>query len=80
MDKQHGATKSNRNLVQSGTVMTEGVHFEFTIGAWIFVPIASNHFEHVFTYITEVLRVAIGQSQQQTRHARSHGDQRILSI
>jgi hypothetical protein len=40
--------------------MTDGINFEYIIGASIIVPIASIHSEHVFTYITEVLRVAIG--------------------
>ena len=46
--------------MQSGAVMTVGIHFEYTILALIIVPIASIHSEHVFTYITEVLRAAIG--------------------
>ena len=41
----------------------------------ITVPIALIHSEHVFEYITEMLRVAIGLSWQQTRRARSHCDQ-----
>ena len=68
---QHAA-KSMKNFVHSGAVMTEGIHFEYTIWASIIVPIASIHSEHVFAYITEVLRAAIGWSQQQTRHASSH--------
>ena len=28
---QHGAAKSMRNFMHSGAVMTEGIHFEFTI-------------------------------------------------
>ena len=46
--------------MHSGAVMTVGIHFEHTIGALIIVPIALMHSEHVFTYITEVLRAAIG--------------------
>jgi hypothetical protein len=57
---QDGATKSMRNFVHSGAVMTEGTHFEHMIGELIIVPIASIHSEHVFAYITEVLRAAIG--------------------
>ena len=49
-----------RNFMHSGTVLTVGIHFEYTIGAWIIVPIASIHSEHVFAYITEELRAAIG--------------------
>ena len=45
--------------MHSGAVMTEGIHFEHMIGASAIVPIALIHAEHVFTYITEVLRVAI---------------------
>ena len=45
-----------------GAVMTEGIHFEHTIRASIIVHIALIHTEHVFAYITEVLRAAIGQS------------------
>ena len=56
----HGAAKSMRNFVHSGTVMTEGIHFEHMVGASIIVPIGLIHSEHVFTYITEMLRVAIG--------------------
>ena len=41
-------------------MMTEGIHFEHTIGASIIVPIALIHSEPVFTYITEMLSVAIG--------------------
>ena len=59
---QHGAAKSIRNFVHSGAVMTEGIHFEYTIWALIIVPIALIHSEHVFAYITEVLRAAIGWS------------------
>ena len=77
---QHGAAKSMRNFVLSGAVMTVGIHFEYTIGASILVPIGLIYSEHVFAYITEVLRAAIGWSQQQTRHARSHGKKMILSI
>ena len=55
----HGAAKSIRNFLHSGTVMTVGIHFEYMIWALIVVPIASIHSEHVFAYITEVLRVAI---------------------
>jgi hypothetical protein len=58
----HGAAKSMMNFVYSGAVMTEGIHFEYTIWASIIVPIASIHSEHVFAYITEVLREAIGWS------------------
>jgi hypothetical protein len=56
---QHGAAKSMRIFVHSGAVMTEGIHFEYMIWAWIILPIASIHSEHVFAYITEVLRAAI---------------------
>jgi hypothetical protein len=49
-----------KNFVHSGAVMTEGIHFEHTIGASIIVPIALIHSEHVFAYSTEVLRAAIG--------------------
>ena len=59
---QHGAAKSIWNFMHSGAVMTEGNHFEHRIGALIIVPIVLIHSEHVFTYITEVLRVAIGWS------------------
>ena len=45
--------------MHSGAVMTVGIHFEYTIGASIIMPIALIHTEHVFAYITEVLRVAI---------------------
>jgi hypothetical protein len=58
----HCAAKSMRNFVHSGAVMTEGIHFEYMIWASIIVPIASIHSEHVFAYVTEVLRVAIGWS------------------
>ena len=58
----HGAAKSMRNFVHSGSVMTEGIHFEYTIWALIIMPIALIHSEHVFAYITEVLRVVIGWS------------------
>ena len=77
---QHCAAKSMRDFMHSGAVMTEGIHFEHTIWALFIVPIASIHSEHVFAYITEVLRAAIGWSWQQTRHARSHGNQMSLSI
>ena len=46
--------------MHSGAVMTEGKHFEHRIGASIIVPIALIHSEHVFAYITEVLRAVIG--------------------
>ena len=46
--------------MHSGAVMTVGIHFEHMIGALIFVPIALIHSEHVFTYITEMLRATIG--------------------
>ena len=46
--------------MHSGEVMTEGIHFEHSIGAWIIVPIALIQSEHVLIYITEMLRVAIG--------------------
>ena len=75
---QHGAAKFMRNFMHSGAVMTVGIHFEYMIWALIIVPIASIHSEHVFAYIIEVLRVAIGWSWQQTRCARGHGDQMIL--
>ena len=77
---QHCAAKSMRNFMHSGAVMTEGIHFEYTIWALIIVPIASIHSEHEFAYITEVLRAAIIWSRQQTRRARSHGDQMNESI
>ena len=57
---QNGAAKSMRNFVHSGTVMTVGIHFEYSIWASIIVPIALIHSEYVFAYITEVLRAAIG--------------------
>ena len=59
----------------STSVMIVGIHFEHMIGALIFVPIALIHSEHVFTYITEMLRATIGWCWQQTRHARSNGSQ-----
>ena len=77
---QHGAAKSMRNFMHCGAVMTVGIHFEHTIWASIIVPIALIHSEHVFAYITEVLRAVIGWSRQQTRHARSHCDQMNESI
>ena len=77
---QHGAAKSMRNFMHSGAVMTVGIHFEYMIWASIIVPIASIHSEHVFAYITEVLRVAIGWSGKQTRRARSHCNQMNESI
>jgi hypothetical protein len=46
--------------VHSGAVMIEGIHFEYMIRASIIMPIASIHSEHVFAYITEVLRAVIG--------------------
>jgi hypothetical protein len=49
-----------RNFVHSGTVMTVGIHFEYMVGALIIVPIALIHSEHVFAYITELPRAAIG--------------------
>ena len=52
---QNGAAKSMRNFVHSGTVMTVGIHFEYSIWALIIVPIALIHSEYVFAYITEVL-------------------------
>jgi hypothetical protein len=58
----HGAAKSMRNFVHSGAVMTVGIHFDYTIWALIIVPIALIHSEHVFAYITEVLRARIGWS------------------
>ena len=76
----HGAAKSMRNFMHFGAVMTVGIHFEYTIWALIIVPIASIHSEHVFAYITEVLRAAIGWSRQQTRRARSHCNQMNESI
>ena len=57
---QHGAAKSMRNFVHSGAVMTEGKLFEHIIKATLIVPMALIHSEHAFTYITEVLRAAIG--------------------
>ena len=77
---QHGPAMFIRNFVHSGTVMIEGIHFEYMIWASIIVPIALIHSEHVFTYITEVMRSAIWWSHYWTRCARSHGDQRIWSI
>ena len=77
---QHGAAKSMRNIMHSGAVMTEGIHCEYKIWALIIVPIALIHSEHVFAYITEVLRAAIGWSRQQTRRARSHCNQMNESI
>ena len=77
---QHGAAKSMRNFMHSGAVMTEGIHFEYMIWASIIVAIALIHSEHVFAYITEVLRAVIGWSRQQTRRARSHCDQMNESI
>ena len=76
----HGAAKSMRNFMHFGAVMTVGIHFEYTIWALIIVPIASIHSEHVFAYITEVLRAVIGWSRQQTRRARSHCNQMNESI
>jgi hypothetical protein len=55
----HGAAKYIRTFVHSGIVMTVGIHFEHMIGVSIIVPIALIHSEDVFTYITELLRVAI---------------------
>ena len=55
----HGAAKYIWSFVHSGTVMTQGINFEHTIGASIIVPITSIHSKHVFTSITEVLRTAI---------------------
>ena len=72
---QHGAAKSMSNFMLSGAVMSEGIHFEYTIWASIIVPIALIHSEHVFAYITEMLRATIGWSWQQTRHARSYCNQ-----
>ena len=59
----HCAAKSMRNFMHCGAVMTEGIHFEYTIWASIIVPIALIHSEHVFAYITEMLRAGIGWSQ-----------------
>ena len=39
--------------------MAQGIYFEHTIEALIVVPVALIYVEHVFTYITEVLRVEI---------------------
>jgi hypothetical protein len=58
----HCAAKSMWNFVHSGTVMIEGILFEYTIWELIIVPFALIHSEHVFAYITEVLRAAIGWS------------------
>ena len=77
---QHGAAKSMRNLLHSGAVMTEGIHFEYTTWALIIVPISLIHSEHLCAYITEVLRATIGWSWQQTRCSRSHGNQMSSSI
>jgi hypothetical protein len=57
---QHGAAKYIWNFMHSGAVMTVGIHFEYTILVSIIVPIALIHAEHVFAYITEVLRAVIG--------------------
>ena len=57
---QHGAAKSIWNFMDHGPVMTEGIHFEYMILASIIMPIALIHSEHVFAYITEVLRAAMG--------------------
>ena len=78
----HGDAKSIWNFVHSGAVMTEGIHFGQWFEHWvlIIVSIVLIHSEHVFIYITEVLRASIGWPWQQTRHARSHGNQRILTI
>jgi hypothetical protein len=46
--------------MHSRAVMTEGMHFEHTIGALIILLISLIHSEHILTHITEVLRVAIG--------------------
>ena len=59
---QHGAAKSMRNIMHRGAVMTVGIHFEYMIWASIIMPIASIHSEHVFAYIIEMLRAAIGWS------------------
>ena len=77
---QHGAAKYMRNFMHNGAVMTEGIHFEYTIWASISVLIASIHSEHVFAYITEELRAVIGWSWQETRRARSHCNQMNESI
>ena len=77
---QHGAAKSMRDFMHCGAVMTEGIHFEYMIWALIIMPIALIHSEHVFAYITEVLRAAIRWSRQQTRCARSHCKQMNESI
>ena len=76
----HGAAKYNWSFMHHGTVMTEGIHFEYTIWASVIVLIALIHSEHVFAYITEVLRAAIRWSRQQTRRARSHCNQMNESI
>ena len=60
---KHGAAKSMSNFMHSGAVMTVGIHFEYMIWASIIVPIALIHSEHVFAYITEVLRATMGWSQ-----------------
>jgi hypothetical protein len=57
---QHGAAKYIWKFMHSGALMTKGIHFEHTIRASIIVPIALIHSEHVFAYIAEVLRAAIG--------------------
>ena len=74
----HGAAKYIWNFMHSGAVMTEGIHFEYTIWALIIVPMALIHSEHVFAYITEVLRAVIVWSWQQTRRARNHGNEMSL--
>ena len=56
----HGAANSLMNFMHSGTVMTEGIQFEYMIWALIIVPIASIYPEHVFAYFTEMLRATIG--------------------
>jgi hypothetical protein len=60
---QHVAAKSMRNFMHSGEVMTVGINFKHMIRASIIVPIALIHSEHVFAYITEVLRAMIRWSQ-----------------
>ena len=62
----------SNTIHHSGAVMTEGIHFEYTIWASIIMPIASIHSEHVFAYITEVLRAVIGWSCLLSRSSNCH--------
>ena len=69
----------NRNVMHSGVVQTQGIHIEHIIRASIILPIVLIHSEHLCTYITEILRMAIRWSLQWTRRASGHGDQTSLS-